>query len=89
MSDEQRSRRCENCRFAEAVPSVLTFVSYNDPGWGQCRRRPPVLRDIGDHQMSVFPAIRADDWCGEHETSRTSAAYVSWGSAQGPQQHRS
>ena len=33
MSDEKRSRRCENCRFAEAVPSVLTFVSYNNTGW--------------------------------------------------------
>ena len=69
------TRRCENCRFAQASPS----------GWeqwpGTCRRQPPALvpqpEDVSSRLVqqqgwsfgciTVFPVVQRVDWCGAHE----------------------
>lgn len=58
---------CENCRF---------FRHGSEGGFGECRRRPPVLlshalgkkHDTFEEEMffrTAFPVLADTDWCGE------------------------
>lgn len=48
---------CSNCRFS--APGKL-------PDKLDCRRRPPV--DIARHDVSEWPRVAPDAWCGEFES---------------------
>lgn len=64
MVADGRERVCANCLFFEALQSD----EEDDLGgeYGQCRRAPPVLVEPGA-MNGVWPVIREDNWCGEHD----------------------
>lgn len=50
---------CETCCFFSRSP--------NNPNKGQCRSRSPQLVQHTDGALAtVWPYIRATDWCGDH-----------------------
>lgn len=48
--------RCVNCRFYNATEES-----------GECRKYPPRLVNINGDQVSAFPDVSADCWCGAFE----------------------
>ena len=53
---------CADCRF---------WKRKDDETYGYCRRRAPLYTTEAG---GVFPDVRADEWCGEHETVAVQAA---------------
>lgn len=51
--------RCSDCRF---------YQELIGGGPGQCRKRPPrVVRVDGEYgEITVWPTVRPDAWCGEY-----------------------
>lgn len=45
---------CETCRFYSAH-------------WSQCRRRAPTYDEFADHARTVWPIVKSNNWCGEHQ----------------------
>lgn len=52
---------CGNCRFYQQ------FYGWDD--CGACRRYPPTVTHQDD--LAVPPMVRADNWCGEWQTTCT------------------
>jgi len=56
---------CRHCRFWRKRHSV-----DDADDWGECRRMPPSLPEVGDEKLvvaGVWPCTKAADWCGEWE----------------------
>jgi len=47
---------------------------------GDCRRRSPVLMQIENVMDTLFPEVRAEEWCGEFEmtSEERGIKYVYW-----------
>jgi hypothetical protein len=63
---------CRNCRFWRTRRTV-----DDAEDWGECRRMPPSLPEIGDEKLvvaGVWPCTKASDWCGEWETHNAELA---------------
>lgn len=54
---------CGTCLYwREAV------CEHRGPYEGDCRRHPPVVLPVGEHQpVTRWPVCDKDDWCGEWE----------------------
>jgi hypothetical protein len=50
---------CETCRFYSA--------NWNKPSIGQCRRRAPTYDEFAEHARTVWPVVKSNNWCGEHQ----------------------
>jgi len=53
--------RCTNCKFFDEVN-----------GWGRCRRYAP--RPSATTDNFIWPAVGADDWCGDFELTQDRVA---------------
>lgn len=62
-----RPQACGTCRFwKRAAGGDL------QAGWGQCRRHPPTVPEVGDDKLvhvGVWPHTDVTDWCGEWEAT--------------------
>ena len=54
--------------------AVCQFCAYYSPiedDMGECRRKPPQLafhhRFFSLHEVTVFPKVKRNNWCGEHK----------------------
>ena len=59
-------RECNTCRFWRKQ------APRDENDWGQCRRMPPILPELIDDKLviaGIWPSTKAEDWCGEWETS--------------------
>jgi hypothetical protein len=61
MDEEDPFETCKSCRFYEKhqYENLDVIADY-----GQCRRYPP--RRVAEN-MSVFPIVIDDCWCGEYQ----------------------
>ncbi|SEL11639.1 hypothetical protein SAMN05216359_105253 [Roseateles sp. YR242] len=59
MSD----RTCSDCKHYRPAPTDSATVAE----YGECRAHPPTVIVIGDEPVSEFPAVNADEGCGEWE----------------------
>lgn len=50
---------CETCRFYSA--------HWTKDGVGQCRRRAPTYDEFAEHARTVWPMVKSNNWCGEHQ----------------------
>ncbi len=60
---------CGTCRFWRKRHSQT-----DADDWGECRRMPPTLPEIGDEKLviaGIWPCTTSADWCGEWESSAT------------------
>ena len=60
---EITGQTCGTCRFWRQ-----DAADARGPGWGQCRRMPPVMPAFEAEKLvhvGVWPHTAADDWCGE------------------------
>jgi len=69
MSDPWKHRaagmRCTTCMWH--APKVL--ADGKSSGLGRCRRHAPT--------MNGYPAVKDDDWCGDHKLDETKLAVAS------------
>ena len=55
--------QCSNCVFYDSDDYEEDEVTY-EKTYGYCKRFPPKRID---GNLSVFPVVEDDCWCGEHE----------------------
>ncbi|NDC64841.1 MAG: hypothetical protein EBZ59_12875, partial [Planctomycetia bacterium] len=61
-------RRCGSCCHWRREPTLEGGFGAGQRTWGQCRRMPPTLPEIGDDKLvhvGVWPHTEQGDWCGE------------------------
>jgi hypothetical protein len=61
MVADNRERCCESCVWWEVVEGEI-----EDGEFGMCRRFPPQIAEPGVLN-GVWPVVRREDWCGEHD----------------------
>jgi len=63
LCTDRGGQSCGTCRFWKRAAG-------DDPrgSWGQCRRMPPTVPEVGDDKLvhvGVWPHTDIADWCGE------------------------
>jgi hypothetical protein len=62
-SPQPRLQACNSCIFWKR-----SQAANDGTGWGQCRRMPPSVPEIGEDKLvhvGVWPHTDERDWCGE------------------------
>lgn len=77
MSDvaDIAKERCETCRFC--VVRHIKVTLYGEPTGDtlpdpECRRNPPGFYMNSEWSGSVWPSVKADDWCGAYHLAALS-----------------
>lgn len=64
---------CETCRFRGRLYRPADHSIMGDASYACKRNAPLVTGGLHTPTMTVWPWIRLDDWCGEHEPKEQSA----------------
>ncbi len=66
---EAENEHCNNCQYYEAYDSTIEVIdSYRN--LGECKVKSPIAMMISDRPKSVWPEVRANNWCGEHKPKK-------------------
>lgn len=57
-----------------AVCQFCRFYHKKEEEMGECRRKPPTVKLhpklFSLHEITVFPKVKRNDWCGEHKEKK-------------------